>query len=229
MPIAIPTEQLALQASIREWAKQAGTIAWVRGLEPAPPPGGPRGWPPGGARGWQPGGARGWQPGGPAGQAPWDDCWRGLAGLGIFSIALPAEVGGAGAAAYARTRHQFGRPIGSFQAVKHLSAGMLCRAERAIALAWDAARALDEAPGEHPLAAAAAAAAAALALDDAVDNAKDCIQVLGPDGATSDGAAEDAVHEFLLTRCLSIAGGTSQILLSVVAERALGLPREEMR
>jgi 3-oxochol-4-en-24-oyl-CoA dehydrogenase len=37
------------------------------------------------------------------------------------------------------------------------------------------------------------------------------------------------VHEFLLTRCLSIAGGTSQILLSLVGERVLGLPREEVR
>ncbi len=85
------------------------------------------------------------------------------------------------AADYARTRHQFGRPIGSFQAVKHLCATMACRAERAAALAWDAARAADEAPAEHPL---AAAAAAALALDDAVDNAKDCIQVLGGIGFT---------------------------------------------
>jgi alkylation response protein AidB-like acyl-CoA dehydrogenase len=85
------------------------------------------------------------------------------------------------AAGYARTRLQFGRPIGAFQAVKHLCAGMLCRAERAEALAWDAARAADEAPQEHPLAAAAAAAAA---LDAAVDNAKDCIQVLGGIGFT---------------------------------------------
>ena len=85
------------------------------------------------------------------------------------------------AADYARTRHQFGRPIGAFQAVKHLCATMACRAERAAALAWGAARAADETPAEHPL---AAAAAAALALDDAVDNAKDCIQVLGGIGFT---------------------------------------------
>ena len=38
-----------------------------------------------------------------------------------------------------------------------------------------------------------------------------------------------AADEFLLTRCLSIAGGTTQILLSLVAERVLGLPREEAR
>jgi alkylation response protein AidB-like acyl-CoA dehydrogenase len=55
------------------------------------------------------------------------------------------------------------------------------------------------------------------------------LALCGPDGAAADGAAADAVHEFLLTRCLSIAGGTTQILLSVVAERVLGLPREEAR
>ncbi|HEY2307418.1 MAG TPA: hypothetical protein VGI05_16200 [Streptosporangiaceae bacterium] len=34
MPIAICAEQRALQASIREWATRAGTLALVRGLEP---------------------------------------------------------------------------------------------------------------------------------------------------------------------------------------------------
>jgi alkylation response protein AidB-like acyl-CoA dehydrogenase len=48
----------------------------------------------------------------------------------------------------------------------------------------------------------------------------------GPDGAAADA---EPLHEFLLTRCLSIAGGTTQILLSLVAERVLGLPREEVR
>jgi 3-oxochol-4-en-24-oyl-CoA dehydrogenase len=34
------------------------------------------------------------------------------------------------------------------------------------------------------------------------------------------------VHEMLLSRCLSIAGGTTQVLRSLVGERVLGLPRE---
>jgi alkylation response protein AidB-like acyl-CoA dehydrogenase len=81
---------------------------------------------------------------------------------------------------YAKVREQFGRPIGSFQAIKHLCAEMLCRAEAADALAWDAARAAED-PAQHPF---AAATAAAYALDAAVANAKDCIQVLGGIGFT---------------------------------------------
>ena len=94
------------------------------------------------------------------------------------------------AAEYAAIRHQFGRPIGSFQAVKHLCAGLLCRAETAAALAWDAARAADEAPGELPM---IAAAAAAFNLDAAVASGKDCVQVLGGIGFTW----EHDVHLYL--------------------------------
>ena len=108
------------------------------------------------------------------------------------------------AAQYARTRHQFGRAIGSFQAVKHLCAGMLCRTDRAAALAWDAARAAAEAPDEHPL---AAAAAAAVALDDAVDNAKDCIQVLGGIGFTWEHDAHLYLRRALAVR--QLLGGSA--------------------
>ncbi len=45
------------------------------------------------------------------------------------------------ATGYAKVREQFGRTIGSFQAVKHLLADMLADSELATAAAWDAARA----------------------------------------------------------------------------------------
>ncbi len=47
------------------------------------------------------------------------------------------------AVAYAMQREQFGRVIGSFQAVKHHCANMLVDAELAAAVAWDAARTTD--------------------------------------------------------------------------------------
>ncbi|QCQ93738.1 acyl-CoA dehydrogenase [Rhodococcus sp. SGAir0479] len=82
------------------------------------------------------------------------------------------------AAEYAKIREQFGRPIGRFQAIKHMCSEMLCRAEQARIVAWDAAVADAH---ELPI---AAAVAGAVALDAAVDNAKDCIQVLGGIGFT---------------------------------------------
>jgi alkylation response protein AidB-like acyl-CoA dehydrogenase len=48
------------------------------------------------------------------------------------------------AAAYAKVRVQFGRPIGTFQAVKHHCANMLVASELATGAVWDAARAADE-------------------------------------------------------------------------------------
>jgi alkylation response protein AidB-like acyl-CoA dehydrogenase len=61
-------------------------------------------------------------------------------------LATAEAVGGLGACtematAYAATRQQFGRPIGSFQAIKHHCANMLVDTELAVAATWDAARA----------------------------------------------------------------------------------------
>jgi alkylation response protein AidB-like acyl-CoA dehydrogenase len=94
LPIAITDEQLALQASIREWAKRADAIGAVRGLEPAGAgsAGGPAG------PGWRPADV---QPArsGPAtlaGAGPAAERWASLADIGIFAIGLPAASGGAG-------------------------------------------------------------------------------------------------------------------------------------
>ncbi|MDX3535170.1 acyl-CoA dehydrogenase family protein [Streptomyces sp. MB09-01] len=52
------------------------------------------------------------------------------------------------------------------------------------------------------------------------------LELLGPAGAVREGPGERAVHGLLMSRCLTIAGGTTQVQLNVVAERILGLPRD---
>ena len=84
------------------------------------------------------------------------------------------------ALAYAKERKQFGRTIGTFQAVKHHAANMLLDAELATAAAWDAARA----PLADPGAELAAAIAAVRAVPAAVRNAELNIQLLGGIGFT---------------------------------------------
>ncbi|MET9362087.1 acyl-CoA dehydrogenase family protein [Streptomyces sp. NPDC006632] len=76
---------------------------------------------------------------------------------------------------HAKERMQFGRPIGAFQAVKHLCADMLVRTEVARAAVYAAA--VTEDPDEI-------AGAKLLADDAAVRGARDCLQVHGGMGFT---------------------------------------------
>ncbi|WAP57691.1 acyl-CoA dehydrogenase family protein [Streptomyces sp. S465] len=76
---------------------------------------------------------------------------------------------------HAKRRTQFGRPIGAFQAVQHLCAQMLVRAESARSVVYAAA--VTEDPGDI-------AAAKLLADEAAVRNARDCLQVHGGMGFT---------------------------------------------
>nr|MDQ4007018.1 acyl-CoA dehydrogenase family protein [Actinomycetota bacterium] len=56
--------------------------------------------------------------------------------------------------------------------------------------------------------------------------AETALELLGPSGAAVDDRSAPVIHEMLVSRCLSIAGGTTQVLRSLVGERVLGLPRE---
>ncbi|AKK25746.1 acyl-CoA dehydrogenase [Mycobacterium sp. EPa45] len=117
------------------------------------------------------------------------------AGRAIFTTLLSAEAVGIArwatdtAAAYAKIREQFGRPIGQFQAIKHKCAEMIADTERATAAVWDAARALDEAAekgwnNDETAYEFAAAVAASLAPAAAQHTAQECIQVHGGIGFT---------------------------------------------
>ena len=85
------------------------------------------------------------------------------------------------AVAYAKERHQFGRPIGSFQAVKHTCADMLVQVESARAAAYAAAAAL---AGNDPELAELAPLAKSYCSEAALFCAAENIQVHGGIGFT---------------------------------------------
>lgn len=103
------------------------------------------------------------------------------------------------AAQHARAREQFGRPVGAFQAVAHLCAGILVRAETARAAVYAAAVTADPAD---------IAAARLLADEAAVRGARDCLQVHGGMGFTW----ESEVHLHLKRAWVRTqrAGGVTQ-------------------
>jgi alkylation response protein AidB-like acyl-CoA dehydrogenase len=116
--------------------------------------------------------------------------------------------------AYAKVRRQFDRPIGSFQAVKHLCADMLVRTETARAAVHAAAVTVDQ--PEVGDAVRAAGGAALLAADAAVCNAKTSIQVHGGMGFTW----EVPAHLYLArARVIAHQLGPAGRLAQLVAER----------
>jgi alkylation response protein AidB-like acyl-CoA dehydrogenase len=85
------------------------------------------------------------------------------------------------AAEYSKVRQQFGRPIATFQAVKHHVANMVVAREQATAATWDAGRA---GLGGGDQFSYTAAIAAVLAVQAALGNANLSIQVHGGIGMT---------------------------------------------
>jgi alkylation response protein AidB-like acyl-CoA dehydrogenase len=87
------------------------------------------------------------------------------------------------AVAYAKERVQFDRPIGGFQAIKHMLADMLTRTEVARAAVYSAGAALDESPSGSPTG-RLVYGAKVVAGDAAVANGKAATQVFGGMGFT---------------------------------------------
>jgi 3-oxochol-4-en-24-oyl-CoA dehydrogenase len=147
---------------------------------------------------------------------------------------LAAEAAGAAractemASAYAKVREQFGRPIGTFQAVKHHCANMLVGSELATAAVWDAARAA-AAGGEQFTYTAAIAAVLALAAAD--ENANLNTQVHGGIGFTWEHDAHLYLRRATAIEAIIDAEAaalqvTASVRNGVKRERAIDLPAE---
>lgn len=123
---------------------------------------------------------------------------------------------------YAKVREQFGKPIGSFQAVKHMCAEMLLRSQQSAVAAADAASAAAGDDAEQL--SIAAAVAASIGIDAAKKNARDCIQVLGGIGITW----EHDAHLYM-RRAYAVAqflGGQSRWLRRTVELTRAGVRRQ---
>ncbi len=134
-----------------------------------------------------------------------------LDGLGAAHAALTLAV------EHAKVRHQFGRPIGSFQAVAHLAADMLRAVEVARVAAYYAAWAADAAPAAERRRATTMALAAAT--DGLYRVGADAIQILGGIGFTWEHDAH-LFYKRLLTLQQHPRGGRL-VQLEALAELAL--------
>ncbi|WP_405136562.1 acyl-CoA dehydrogenase family protein [Nocardia sp. NBC_01388] len=118
------------------------------------------------------------------GDAAWSVIRRTLDRAAVYLAA--EQLGGAArclemSVDYAKTRVQFGRPIGSFQAIKHKCADMLVAVELARSAVWKAASA---ASGVEPDCSASASLAKAVCSDAFVQCATSAIQIHGGIGFT---------------------------------------------
>ncbi len=117
---------------------------------------------------------------------------------------------------HAGERQQFGSPIGSFQAVKHLCADMLARTEPARAAVYAAAVTGD--PAEI-------AAAKLLADEAAVRNARDCLQIHGGMGFTWEADVHLHLKRAWLRTASWLTGAAAEELLAAGLGAAGRLPR----
>jgi alkylation response protein AidB-like acyl-CoA dehydrogenase len=114
--------------------------------------------------------------------------------LGAMHAALDSAVG------HAREREQFGRPIGSFQAVQHLCADALVSVEAARSICWNAAWAVDAQTAQEAL--HTARVAKAWCSEAALDVVEAAIQVWGGTGITWECPVHFLQRRVLLSRGL---------------------------
>ncbi len=124
------------------------------------------------------------------------------------------------AIAYAHERHQFGKPISSFQGMQFMLADMATQVEAARALTYAAARSIDS--GEKDVS-KVSAMAKVFASDTAMKVTTDAVQVFGGYGYMKEYPVEKMMRDAKITQ---IYEGTNQIQREVIA---LNLIKEYVR
>jgi alkylation response protein AidB-like acyl-CoA dehydrogenase len=144
--------------------------------------------------------------------------WQALA-LALTCADMVGAMTGAlsGAVAHARQRRQFGRPVGSFQAVQHLCADQLVSIEAARSVTWHAAWAVDALEPDDAL--LAARVAKAWCADVGREVCEAAVQVWGGLGMTWECDAHRYLRRVLLDRRLF---GDERAQLAAVADRHVG-------
>ncbi len=134
--------------------------------------------------------------------------------VGIATGALDKAV------AYAHERHQFGKPISSFQAIQFMLADMATQVEAARALTYQAARTIDAGAKNVSK---ISAMAKVFASDVAMKVTTDAVQVFGGYGYMKEYPVEKMMRDAKITQ---IYEGTNQIQREVIG---LQLIRESLR
>lgn len=119
--------------------------------------------------------------------------------------------------AYVKTRRQFGRPVGSFQALSHRLADLATEIECTRLLVHDIAQRVDENPGT--LMPQEASMVKLKATEIAKHAALEGIQMMGGMGYATEGGMEE---QFRAAVVGTIAGGSSEIQRDIIA-KTLGL------
>ncbi len=119
------------------------------------------------------------------------------------------------AAKYARQREQFGKPIGSFQAIQFMLADMATEIEAARALVYLAARVVDS--GEKNIG-KLSAMAKVFASDMAMRVTTDAVQILGGYGYMKEYPVEKMMRDAKITQ---IYEGTNQIQRTIIGSAVI--------
>ena len=119
------------------------------------------------------------------------------------------------AAKYSKERHQFGKPISSFQAIQHMLADMATQIEAARALVLSTARMIDSGEKKY---AKESAMCKVFASDVAMKVTVDAIQVLGGYGYMKEYPVEKMMRDAKITQ---IYEGTNQIQRNIIASNLL--------